>query len=822
MKATSLVHKYRFAVSLSARVGKWVSVTLSVLLSLGAVVLVSAPPASAATAAPSGTRAYIRVLTVAPRAGYAVAFSTYGTHIRRGRHLRKLVLTFGDGTHRAFTRLNSSTNHMYSHPGTFVAVLTVVDSAGAHSSMQHAFAVAGANVVVKKATTRTIAAGSLLAVHPVDLHRQRIHVKSAVPVASVGYAVIIGRGAATPHGLIGIVQSITRHNDGTKTLVLRDAGLSAAYKTLRTAAMSTVGSGLALTHTASNGETRLMAASAMSAVPFTCRDSSGRILSPSGRVQVNADLSHTTIGAVVNLSARVFQVTVISKPVFTLGVTYQGKVECHLSDGFALNFPVPSVPGLVISVAPYFTVLASGAVNASASWSPFVDVDILRSPKMNDNFLDFSSKASAEASGTASTSLEGGLKLSVSVGKQAGLEASLGPKIAVNASVSADGACVDAWSAIEAKVELFAHVFFVDGDVVLYQGSYFLSHLLHRCTPGATTSSDSGASLPGVGSSSPQSIGYQGPVIDETTGSTARSWTDFVHAGGAEGSTIGGNQHVGIACRAIGFKVADGNTWWYRLGSLPWSGNYYVSADAFYNNGATSGSLRGTPFVDTNVPLCDNTAGSAPVQAAPPTTTTPTINGTFSETTGGVAHTWTNYMNAGGTEGTNIASNQTVQIACTVAGFQVDDGNTWWYRIASSPWNNSFYVSADAFYNNGQTSGSLRGTPFVDTTVPTCDGGSGPEANGVAETTGGVAHTWTNYMNAGGTEGTNIASNQTVQIACKVTGFPVADGNTWWYRIASSPWNNSFYASADAFYNNGQTSGSLSGTPFVDPAVRDC
>ena len=90
------------------------------------------------------------------------------------------------------------------------------------------------------------------------------------------------------------------------------------------------------------------------------------------------------------------------------------------------------------------------------------------------------------------------------------------------------------------------------------------------------------------------------------------------------------------------------------------------------------------------------------------------------------------------------------------------------------------------------------------------------------ETTGGVTHTWTNYTNAGGTEGPSIPSNATVQIACKITGFKVADGNTWWYRIASSPWNSAFYASADAFYNDGQTSGSLVGTPFVDPNVPNC
>lgn len=91
-----------------------------------------------------------------------------------------------------------------------------------------------------------------------------------------------------------------------------------------------------------------------------------------------------------------------------------------------------------------------------------------------------------------------------------------------------------------------------------------------------------------------------------------------------------------------------------------------------------------------------------------------------------------------------------------------------------------------------------------------------------SETAGGVAHTWANYTNAGGTQGPNIAGGQTVQIACKLTGFRVADGNTWWYRIAQSPWNNQYYVSADAFYNNGATPGSLVGTPFVDPAVANC
>lgn len=104
-----------------------------------------------------------------------------------------------------------------------------------------------------------------------------------------------------------------------------------------------------------------------------------------------------------------------------------------------------------------------------------------------------------------------------------------------------------------------------------------------------------------------------------------------------------------------------------------------------------------------------------------PTAPTPAPAPTYTETSGSVVHTWTNYTNAGGYEGPEMPSNDTVQIACKLEGFRVADGNTWWYLIASSPWNDAYYGSADAFYNEpGRTSGSLLGTPFVDPSVPNC------------------------------------------------------------------------------------------------------
>jgi surface antigen len=201
------------------------------------------------------------------------------------------------------------------------------------------------------------------------------------------------------------------------------------------------------------------------------------------------------------------------------------------------------------------------------------------------------------------------------------------------------------------------------------------------------------------------------------------------------------------------------------------------------------------------------------------------------------SNTFTDPIHAAGL-GPAIGAGQQVQVSCKVYAPQIASVNPdgFWYRIASDPWNNAYYAPANTFMNGDPWNGPY--THNTDFAVPTCDGGSPgttptptPTPTPVptqapprtwSETAGGVAHTWTNYSNAGGTQGPSIAGGQTVQISCRLTGFQVADGNTWWYRIAQSPWNNSFYVSADAFYNNGQTSGSLHGTPFVDPNVAMC
>jgi hypothetical protein len=104
--------------------------------------------------------------------------------------------------------------------------------------------------------------------------------------------------------------------------------------------------------------------------------------------------------------------------------------------------------------------------------------------------------------------------------------------------------------------------------------------------------------------SKPSTSVPRGPGHVETVGAPAKTWSGYVDAGGREGPTIQMGRSVKIACRITGFRVQDGDTWWYRVASAPWSGRYYVSADAFYNNGQTAGSLQGTKLVDLRVPAC--------------------------------------------------------------------------------------------------------------------------------------------------------------------------------------------------------------------------
>jgi hypothetical protein len=89
------------------------------------------------------------------------------------------------------------------------------------------------------------------------------------------------------------------------------------------------------------------------------------------------------------------------------------------------------------------------------------------------------------------------------------------------------------------------------------------------------------------------------------------------------------------------------------------------------------------------------------------------------------------------------------------------------------------------------------------------------------ETPNHAVSTFTNYHNASGV-GPQIAAGQWVDVSCKVLDGTIASVNPdgYWYRIASSPWNNAYYSPANTFMNGDPYGGPYSHN--TDYAVPNC
>ncbi len=161
-------------------------------------------------------------------------------------------------------------------------------------------------------------------------------------------------------------------------------------------------------------------------------------------------------------------------------------------------------------------------------------------------------------------------------------------------------------------------------------------------------------------------------------------------------------------------------------GTIAPRGSYYVEG-FLHAKADTIGQAPKPPSAPTptSPPPTSTTPTSTPPTSTPPTSTPPTSTPptptTYVEHAGPAgATTFLSYVHESGV-GPRVGDYQAVQVTCRVQGLAVSDGNRWYYRVASSPWNNTYYASADSFYNEpGVSSGSLLGTPFVDTNVPTC------------------------------------------------------------------------------------------------------
>jgi hypothetical protein len=125
---------------------------------------------------------------------------------------------------------------------------------------------------------------------------------------------------------------------------------------------------------------------------------------------------------------------------------------------------------------------------------------------------------------------------------------------------------------------------------------------------------------------------------------------------------------------------------------------------------------------------------------------------------------------------------------------------------------------------------SNNGTPGPQGSTPvTPSASSTPSASASSstgktwtETTISRSQTFADYVNAGDPLGASLSLRQAVKVSCRIKGLAVADGDSWWYRLAQPPWNGRYYATTDDFYNTPTpTANPINGVVF-DKRVPVC
>lgn len=229
-------------------------------------------------------------------------------------------------------------------------------------------------------------------------------------------------------------------------------------------------------------------------------------------------------------------------------------------------------------------------------------------------------------------------------------------------------------------------------------------------TKSATTPSSTG---PAPGSSTPQlalhgSCTTNGGTITSTSAGFTPGGRYSIRAWYPNGSAYP------LGSGAVGTVRGDGTIVW----KWPCAGDPAGRYGTEVTDTATGRSTGRVGFT-----IGSSTSPPPPAPAPAPTTPPPPPPParTWSEQQGSHgANTFTNPYNASGM-GTKIGAYAWVAVSCKVYAPQIDSANPdgYWYRIASSPWNNNYYAVANTFWN-GDVPGQTPYTHNTDFNVPNC------------------------------------------------------------------------------------------------------
>ncbi len=567
-------------------------------------------------------------------------------------------------------------------------------------------------VAVPSSSTTVVPPGAATSSSSAPHGEQTVALGSGAVVPKPGGALVVPPSDAIPTGVLAAVTKVTTDAAGTAvTTTPTDA--NSAYDRLD---VSVSEDSAAEAGSASADPDRAVAAAfslpSISLGMFRC--------TPGAGPQITGSLDLTKVHTELSFSPRgpALSFLVVASPKMKFSASFTGKVSCSYEGNAGVPIVLSATPPIAVQFGTKLEFTADGSLSMNYEAAPRITFGFVRGAYGNSDARGFSWNSTSGFSASAGASAFGGISAYLSLGGVVGVETTFGPVISVEVQACPSGGTKTTAKVglkIEADVKISAWV--KNWTFAIAEVTFGTKQIYSGACPaaggggGSPPSGGGGGGLPpgggGGGGGTPPGGGGGGssPTVSLAQGPAAPA--GFRYAITLRGF-VGGSR-VTISCRD---SVDPGGFFTFSL-TTDGSGSASTSSQCYSGDGPDHWVIANGGLESNHVRWG---GGSAP----PPVTPPPPSVATYAETAGGAANTWTNHTNAGGLQGPTIARGQTVQIACKLQGFRVADGNTWWYRIAQSPWNNAYYVSADAFYNNGQTSGSLLGTPFVDPAVRDC------------------------------------------------------------------------------------------------------
>jgi hypothetical protein len=265
-----------------------------------------------------------------------------------------------------------------------------------------------------------------------------------------------------------------------------------------------------------------------------------------------------------------------------------------------------------------------------------------------------------------------------------------------------------------------------------------------------------------------------------------------------------------------------------NLGAVP----IFVFKDDYCKKATEpTGPSDGTPLVVAvltyptikGIPLGPPTTTRTPVPTPKPAPTpVPVSSGDYyvQNADGGIFwRSGADWNTAIATPGVGLYPGTVIRPSCYASGAAnvPGSGDSMWEQASwvSGPGGGSGWVNEHFIADGQPINQASPGVPACSAPPPP------PQTWSEQETPNHPVNTFTDYHNASGM-GPAIASGEWVQVSCKVYDPTIASVNPdgYWYRIASSPWNNAYYSPANTFMNGDPYGGPY--THNTDFNVPDC